>query len=196
MTGGPGARPVTVLAVCTGNICRSPAAEFLLRAGLGDDAGIEVTSAGISALAGEPVADPMARLLRARGVDPTGFVARQLDPVAVRGADLVLTMTAEQRSAVVGRAPAAVRRTFTLGEFADLSRLVDVTEVRARHSADRLAELVAAAPRARSRRGSRQDDVEDPYGRPEEVFRRVLAQIEAAVDSLLGVLTPVAHHVQ
>jgi protein-tyrosine phosphatase len=188
MTAGP-REGAAVLFVCTGNICRSPAAELLLRAGLGDS-GVEVASAGLAARAGEPVAAPMARLLAARGVEPAGFVARQLEPAALRSAGLVLTMTAEQRSAVVTRAPATVRRVFTLREFADLAGL-GAGLPGERHAAGRIAALVAAAPRLRAlRTGPGDDDVEDPYGLPEEVFARALGRIETAVGTLLGALTP------
>jgi protein-tyrosine phosphatase len=186
--------PFPLLVVCTGNICRSPAAELLLRAGLGDDAGVAVSSAGLAARAGEPVAAPMARLLAARGVEPGGFVARQLDPPALRSTGLVLTMTAAQRSAVVTRAPAAVRRAFTLQEFAELARLAGDLPG-AGHPAERLAALVAEAPRLRAlRTGPRDDEIEDPYGRSDDVFARVLTRIEAAVEVLLDVLVPHPAH--
>lgn len=181
-----------VLVVCTGNICRSPAAELLLRAGLGAD-GPEVVSAGTAARVGEPVAPPMARLLSARGIDAQGFAARQLAPPLLRSAGLVLTMTAAQRSAVVGQAPAVVRRTFTLRELARLARAAEAgTDVPAGGDpATRLAALVAVAPALRARHtGPRADDVEDPYGRSEEVFTRVLAEIDAAVTDVLSVLVP------
>ncbi|WP_369257938.1 arsenate reductase/protein-tyrosine-phosphatase family protein [Geodermatophilus amargosae] len=177
-----------LLVVCTGNICRSPAAELLLRAGLGA-AGPAVASAGLAARTGEPVAPPMAALLTARGVDPGGFAARQLQPPMLRSAGLVLTMTAAQRSAVVTRAPAVVRRTFTLLEFADLARLgADLPQER--DPAGRLATLLTAAPRLRAlRTGPRDDDVEDPHGLGADVFARSLARIEAATALLLEVLT-------
>jgi protein-tyrosine phosphatase len=133
-------------------------------------------------------------LLAARGVDPGGFAARQLQPPQLRSADLVLTMTTEQRSAVVTRAPAAVRRTFALCEFADLARLGGAA-IDHRHPADRLAALVAAAPRLRAlRSGPRDDDVEDPYGCPDDVFARAFSRIEVAVDALLGVVDPRRAH--
>jgi protein-tyrosine phosphatase len=180
--------PASVLVVCTGNICRSPAAELLLRAGLGE-AGIRVASVGTRAVAGAPVAPQMAARLRDRGIDPAGFLAAQLDPAEVRSADLVLTMTAEQRAAVVSGTPAAVRRTFTLREFADLAQLSNLEP--GSGPADRLGALVAAAPLARARRAAHlaQDDIDDPYGREDEVFDRVLVEIETAVGTLLDVLT-------
>jgi protein-tyrosine phosphatase len=187
-------RIASVLVVCTGNICRSPAAELLLRAGLAQGAGIRVASAGIRAMAGASIAPQMAGRLRDRGIDPTGWTARQLDPVEVRSADVVLTMTADQRAAVVSRTPSAVRRTFTLREFADLAQLSDLDP--GGGPADRLIALVAAAPLARSRRGAQmaQDDIDDPYERPDDVFQRVLAEIETAVDRLLSALTKERSH--
>lgn len=175
----------SVLVVCTGNICRSPAAELLLRASLPENSGIAVASAGLGARVGEPVAPPMARLLHGRDVGTDGFTARQLDPLHVTGADLVLTMTAEQRAAVVTQVPLAVRRTFTLLEFAELAALIDVGPA-TQGPAARLDELVRAAPRARARRAAaRVDDVEDPYRQADEVFARAFAAVERAVEELL-----------
>lgn len=186
MTAVAGTATLRALVVCTGNVCRSPAAELLLRAGVGPGAGLELTSAGLSALAGEPVAPSMAQLLRGRGVDPAGFVARQLQPTDVRGADLVLTMTAAQRRSVVTAMPSAVRRTFTLVEFADVASLAQVDRLPGGPAA-RVAAALGAAPRARSMRAGTapDDDVEDPYGRSEDAYLRAFLAIEAAVTRLL-----------
>lgn len=187
--------PCSVLVVCTGNICRSPAAELLLRSAVGPHAGISIASAGTAAVVGAPVEPPMAALLRDRGVDAAGARGRQLDPVEVRTADLVLTMTARHRSTVVSRAPAAVRRTFTLREFADVARLL-ADDLDARGPAERLATLVVEAPRARALRasGAAHDDIEDPYGRSDAVFERVLSEIETAVDAVAAALhLPIPH---
>ena len=89
--------PFVVSVVCWGNICRSPMAEFMLRAafdeaGLGDD--VEVWSAGTST---EELGRPMDRrtlaTLERHGVPDTGFRtkrARQFLPQSFDEADLVL----------------------------------------------------------------------------------------------------------
>ncbi len=173
--------PFSILAVCTGNICRSPALELRLRRLLGPE--VEVVSAGLHARVGEPV-DPTMAVLLGPGVED--LRARQVTAADVAGADLVLTMTAEQRRALSVRVPTAVRRIFTLREFAELAELartlghVPSTSAPCTGLPEALAALVAAAPRLRNRR-SGGDDVEDPYRRGGEVFVRALATIDAAV---------------
>ncbi|MBK9697988.1 MAG: hypothetical protein IPO80_11610 [Propionibacteriaceae bacterium] len=70
---GAGPEAVRVLMVCTGNICRSPAAQLLLGSSLADASDITVASAGTMALVGEPVSAPIGNLLLGRGVDPGAF---------------------------------------------------------------------------------------------------------------------------
>jgi protein-tyrosine phosphatase len=175
-------RPFRVLAVCTGNICRSPAVERLLLAGLGPGSGVDVASAGVGAVVGAPMTPEMAALVRAEGVDPDGFVARQLVAEHVRDADLVLALTRRHREVVVGLVPAAVRRTFTLRELGRLADGVDpalLPHGPGTTPADRLRALL---PLAAARRGRRlvdpaDDDVVDPFGGTEAVYRRAFAEL-------------------
>ena len=113
----------SILAVCTGNVCRSPAVERLLANKLGPT--VSVGSAGTHALVGHPISEPMAALLRDSGVEPESFEARRLSEQMLKEADLILSMTRAQRGLVVELWPAAVRRTFTLREFARLLSWVD-----------------------------------------------------------------------
>src|SRR5579885_3058612 len=112
----------TVLFVCTGNICRSPTAERLLRHRLRERFGpsmpFAVTSAGTGALVGEAIYPDAATLLTAAGVDVAGFAARSLARPMAESANLVLAMTREHRAAVARVAPRVLPKLFTLREFA------------------------------------------------------------------------------
>lgn len=176
---------VRVLAVCTGNICRSPVVERLLAARLGP-AGVEVASAGTYAMVGRPMEPHMATLLDRAGGRSAGFAAQQLSPELVAGADVVMALTREHRSDVVALHPPAVRTTVTLRELARLGA-DPPPELPAGPPADR---LVAAVPLAITARGGTRvdaadDDVEDPYRRGEEAYRRSFGQLLTAVHDIL-----------
>ena len=80
-----------ILILCSGNICRSPMAEALLRARLAGT-GRTVISAGVTALIGYP-ADPMAvEVCAARGIDLSQHRAQQASLPLLSSADLILGM--------------------------------------------------------------------------------------------------------
>ncbi|MDD9208009.1 low molecular weight phosphatase family protein [Georgenia sp. 10Sc9-8] len=187
--------PVTILTVCTGNICRSPAAERMLQRELGGDGTVRVASAGIGALVGEPVHPPMAELVTAGGADVDGFAARRLTEAMITDATLVLGMAREHRAAVVELRPGAVRRTFTLREFARLAETVDPAALDARagewaSTAERLRALIPLAAARRSQVAANEDDVVDPYRRAPEVYQDAYDQIAPAVTTIARVLRP------
>ncbi|MDC1499061.1 low molecular weight phosphotyrosine protein phosphatase [Amylibacter sp.] len=78
-----------LLVVCTGNICRSPVAEFVLRDRFPD---IDVRSAGLHALVGRDVDRASATAARHLGVRVTPHAARQFTTQIGSEADLILVM--------------------------------------------------------------------------------------------------------
>jgi protein-tyrosine phosphatase len=177
-----------ILVVCTGNICRSPLTERLLRRRLDDRLGrgaegIVVSSAGARGLDRSPMDLRAAEQLRRLGGDPEDFLARSLTEWHVNGADLVLTATRGHRAAVLSEAPAALHRTFTLLEFADLApyRPLDAVEP----GRDQLAGLVAEAAQRRGSATLQQYDVLDPYMQSAERHREVADVISTAVDRIV-----------
>ena len=108
-----------ILMVCMGNICRSPMAAALLASRLEGRRATLVGSAGVTALVGHP-ADPIARdLMRERGLDISGHLARQLTPEMAMAHDLILVMDGDLKRAVEELAPSSLGRVHRLGRFGD-----------------------------------------------------------------------------
>lgn len=192
--------PFRILTVCTGNICRSPQAEQLLRLRLPqavgvDASAVEVTSAGTMALDGDPMERYSAAEAMRLGVDDTGaHRARRLRPAQIEQADLVVALAAEHRGAVVSAVPSAQRRTFTLIEFTRLVELLasdrDARSVTPHCTAGAAAFLHGVVDAAATARGllppaaTRGIDVDDPYGRSARAYRRSADAVAEHVDRL------------
>jgi protein-tyrosine phosphatase len=182
-----------MLYLCTGNICRSPLAERytahrLEQAGLAES--VLVTSAGVRALEGHPMdAWAEAELVRLGGRGD-GFVGRRLVAAHLEAADLVLTMTRAHKAAALGECPAALRRTFTLLEAADLAGQVAAGATPIAAPAELVADMAARKSQARLD----EYDVDDPIGCPPEVHAAVAQVIAAAVDEVLAALVPLVAH--
>jgi protein-tyrosine phosphatase len=78
-----------ILIVCTGNICRSPMADVMLRAQL---PGRHVRSAGTGAHAGEPATDEAIAVMKAHGYDLSAHRGRQATQALLGSSDLILAM--------------------------------------------------------------------------------------------------------
>jgi len=178
-----------VTVVCTANVCRSPALTMLLREGLARTASrdrVLVGDAGTRARDGEPGCteiaarggwDPLAmRAHRSRGV------TREL----VAASDLILTVSARERSAIAQLDPSARTRTFTVleairldGLSADLDAEPAGRRVRPESRIFRLpARLHAARSRPLSVEATTDDDIPDAHSsrtRHLEVARRISA---------------------
>jgi len=107
-----------ILVLCTGNICRSPMAEVLLRQrmeSLGRQ--VEVRSAGVGALRNYPADAPARELMQARGLDLSPHRAQQVTPELARWADLILVMESQQRDAMLDIDPTSRGKTYLLGHW-------------------------------------------------------------------------------
>ncbi|MFX4273863.1 hypothetical protein ACQBAR_02965 [Propionibacteriaceae bacterium Y1685] len=184
-----GGEPFRILTVCTGNVCRSPAAERLLAEALEPE--FSLASAGTRALVDHAIAPPMRRLLEATASDRPGFRARQLNEKVIGRADLVLGLTRAHRGDVVEMWPKAVRHTFTLKEFARLLADVDLSLL---PSGDPVGRMRAAIPLAAAQRhqvrSAAIDDVIDPYRQSDETYLQSFNDISLAVDTIIRIVKP------
>jgi protein-tyrosine-phosphatase len=103
--------------VCTGNTCRSPMAEGLLKKLLGPDDGWEISSAGVCAANGYPASAGAIEALREKGIQIASHRSRHLSPEMIETADLLVTMTRGHRDAILAIAPQSEGKVFLLKSF-------------------------------------------------------------------------------
>ncbi|MDD2806239.1 MAG: hypothetical protein PHV33_11840 [Elusimicrobiales bacterium] len=108
-----------VLFICTGNMCRSPAAELLLRH-YGAARGFEARSRGTGVQPGFGLHKKMAALLKADGVTDLAHKGSLVMEPDVDWADLILVMEEAQRDALADQFPQSMRKTQLLLDYAGL----------------------------------------------------------------------------
>ena len=104
----------TVMTVCTGNICRSPMAEIILRAEFerrGLDDKVNVESSGVSDEEyGNPIDRRAVKVLKERGYElPAHHFAHRITRDEIERTDLFLPMTASHMRALLRMLPAGKR---------------------------------------------------------------------------------------
>ncbi|MGV3482980.1 MAG: protein tyrosine phosphatase, partial [Planctomycetaceae bacterium] len=120
------AKPMIAL-VCTGNTCRSPMAEAILKDLLAKAGGglesVHVISAGLAAGEGAMATPQAVDVMEARGLDLSGHASRSLSDAIIQRADIILTMTRSHRAAILAAWPDRADQVRTLrrdgGDIAD-----------------------------------------------------------------------------
>jgi len=115
-----------ILLVCTGNTCRSPMGEGILRQLVAERLGcapaeveghgVVIASAGLSAWAGSRASAGAVEAMEEQGVDLSSHESQPLTESLVRQADLVFTMTGAHRAAILSRFPEVGGRVSTLSQ--------------------------------------------------------------------------------
>ena len=188
-----------VLVVCTGNVCRSPVAEGLLRAAMqmrfGGSAPT-IASAGVAGWKGSKADPHSIEALAERGIDISSHRGRRLSHEDLADAAVVIAMAYGHRDAVVTLAPEAIDRTFTLKE---LVRLLEAAPASAAGEDDptvllrRRIEDATALRRGGFEGNPYDEDIADPLGLPLDAFRAMTWEIGEWVQRLDAALFGVMH---
>ncbi|MEM7559753.1 MAG: Sua5/YciO/YrdC/YwlC family protein [Planctomycetota bacterium] len=150
---------LAILVVCTGNTCRSPMAEVLLRDLLKkrfpqfadeQQPRFHIASAGLSAYPGGPASVEAQVAMQKRGLSLRNHQSQAVTGQSLQQADLVLTMTRNHRAAILQQMPELENR----------------------------VHLVSGST----------EDVSDPFGGPEEVYEDCATQIEGFLESWVAKL--------
>ncbi|MCF2527981.1 arsenate reductase/protein-tyrosine-phosphatase family protein [Yinghuangia soli] len=175
-----------ILVICTGNICRSPMVEAMLRhhlaaAGLAD---WPVASAGTIGWGQAGMTAESAEVLGEHGIAAHDHTSRKMTAAMLDEADLVLGMTREHMWSVGAHSAAAAERSFVLGELARLGADAGPRDGRS------LREWAADVDKLRDeRRMSRAgDELADPLGEPIETYRKLAVRAEDQVRRLVALL--------
>lgn len=186
----------SILFVCTGNICRSPLGEHLLKAKLNESVPqASVSSAGTHAMLGGNIPEEILSFATGKQVRISNHEPRLITAGIIGNSNLILTAERSHRSEVVSLVPRASAKTFTLKQFA---RLADAHEELISSEGlpapsvttlqDLVLELADFRSVAEPPHRADFDDIADPYLRSESAYIQAGNEISEAVDSVATVL--------
>lgn len=194
-----------IVTVCTGNLCRSPLIAQVLAARLAhlpalSEGHLQIDSAGTHAETGQHMPEPAARSSRSLGGDADGHTSAYLSEAKLGGASLIICAEREHRARVVALAPALLRRTFTIREFARLAATLREPEISAaldnplvgQDPASRLGAVLGLLADARGMTAPPadpgEDDVVDPYRRSDKTYALAAEQMRPGIEAVAWVL--------
>ena len=116
---------MNILFVCTGNTCRSPMAEAILKSKQVEN--INVRSAGIYAIPYAEMSVYAKQVLDEANITHQ-HQATQLSSAEIEWADLILTMTTSHRNHIIANFLSEEKKVFTLKQYISTAELQDVVD--------------------------------------------------------------------
>lgn len=178
-----------MLVLCTGNICRSPMAELLLRHAFHTyDIPALVRSSGF-VNEGQPATPEVVELMATRGLDASTHRSTVTTAELLGWADLVIAMTTEHLKQAVLLSSDAFERTFLLKEL-----VATIEENEPRVDGETVPEYLARLGDGRQKtdflRILPDREVADPFGRRMRVYRTTAAELDQLTSRLVAGLWP------
>lgn len=195
---------MNILFVCTGNTCRSPMAEALLKTKAPQ---LNVRSAGVFATSGAPATEETLRVLQENEIE-FSHQATLVRADLLEWADYVLTMTSSHRNMLEVNEPKYIDKYFTLKEFVQKvdkegeeqlqQKRVDFEQKRTAFLKENVnleqaeleqlfsAQFLADYTEICSLEAQVSDiDISDPFGGDRAIYRQTFAELEDYIDQLL-----------
>lgn len=148
-----------ILFVCTGNICRSPMADWYLRKRVKEldlTEFFKIDSCGTYAINGEKASFNAIATMKRYDVDLENHLAKNIAEIDIDNVDLIITMTLKHKEFIKYKYPNVSTKVFTLVEYVD--------------------------------RNNNYLDIDDPWGYDNVIFDNIADQIVEKVEKLIFLL--------